>query len=229
MKKILLEYASMFAYTITGLIFGFSFFLLFLNFYHMDELADTADVSAYNDTSKVSVENKLNMIRNNINVYDQNSYTGSINIYGLNNAKLRMEACLEILESDEMMRYFDLDTIGIQDAYNFTRDFRNIVLNDCVAMQINSMFSTDTVSTLPNFNVIEPYVKLSINNLLNSTNYVQNNLENSDHYYFSTNVNKINFFDIVEDSYVDTMNNYQYTLDLIVEISNWYKDIVIGG
>ena len=229
MKKILLEYASMFAYTITGLIFGLSFFLLFLNFYHMDELADTVDVSTYNDTSKVSVENKLNMIRNNINVYDQNSYTGSINIYGLNNAKLRMEACLEILESDEMMRYFDLDTIGIQDTYNFTRDFRNIVLNDCVAMQINSMFSTDTVSTLPNFNVIEPYVKLSINNLLNSTNYVQNNLENSDHYYFSTNVNKINFFDIVEDSYVDTMNNYQYTLDLIVEISNWYKDIVIGG
>ena len=222
MKKILLEYASMFAYTITGLIFGFSFFLLFLNFYHMDELADTADVSAYNDTSKVSVENKINMIRNNIAVYDQDSYTGSINIYGLNNAKLRMEACLE-------MRYFDLDTIDIQDTYNFTRDFRNIVLNDCVAMQINSMFSTDTVSTLPNFNVIEPYVKLSINNLLNSTNYVQNNLENSDHYYFSTNVNKINFFDIVEDSYVDTMNNYQYTLDLIVEISNWYKDIVIGG
>ena len=229
MKKILLEYASMFAYTITGLIFGFSFFLLFLNFYHMDELADTVDVSTYNDTSKVSVENKLNMIRNNIAVYDQDSYTGSINIYGLNNAKLRMEACLEILESDEMMRYFDLDTIDIQDTYNFTRDFRNIVLNDCVAMQINSMFSTDTVSTLPNFNVIEPYVKLSINNLLNSTNYVQNNLENSDHYYFSTNVNKINFFDIVEDSYVDTMNNYQYTLDLIVEISNWYKDIVIGG
>ena len=96
MKKILLEYASMFAYTITGLIFGFSFFLLFLNFYHMDELADTADVSAYNDTSKVSVENKINMIRNNIAVYDQDSYTGSINIYGLNNAKLRMEACLEI-------------------------------------------------------------------------------------------------------------------------------------
>lgn len=229
MKKVLLEYASMFAYTITGLIFGLSFFLLFLNFYHMDELADTVDVSTYNDTSKVSVENKLNMIRNNINVYDQNSYTGSLNIYGLNNAKLRIEACLEIFESDEMMKYFDLDTIGINDAYNFTRDFRNIVLNDCIAMQINSMFNTDTVSTLPNFDIIEPYVKLNINNLLNSTDYVQDNLENSDHYYFSTNINKINFFDIVEDSYVDTMNNYQYTLDLIVEISNWYKNAVIGG
>lgn len=229
MKKVLLEYASMFAYTITGLIFGLSFFLLFLNFYHMDELADTVDVSTYNDTSKVSVENKLNMIRNNINVYDQNSYTGSLNIYGLNNAKLRIEACLEIFESDEMMKYFDLDTIGINDAYNFTRDFRNIVLNDCIAMQINSMFNTDTVSTLPNFDIIEPYVKLNINNLLRSTDYVQDNLENSDHYYFSTNINKINFFDIVEDSYVDTMNNYQYTLDLIVEISNWYKNAVIGG
>ena len=35
MKKVLLEYANVFAYTITGLVFGLSFFLLFINFYHI--------------------------------------------------------------------------------------------------------------------------------------------------------------------------------------------------
>ena len=33
MKKFLLEYANLIAYTITGLIFGLSFFLIFINFY----------------------------------------------------------------------------------------------------------------------------------------------------------------------------------------------------
>ena len=65
--------------------------------------------------------------------------------------------------------------------------------------------------------------------MLNSYSYIQNNIENSDHYYFTTETNKNNFFNLVEDSYTDTMNNYQSTLDLLVEISNWYRSIVIGG
>ena len=38
MKKILFEYINIFAYVIVGLAFGFSFFLLFLNFYHYKEV-----------------------------------------------------------------------------------------------------------------------------------------------------------------------------------------------
>ena len=37
MKKVLLEYASMIGYTVTGLVFGVAFFLLFINFYHSQE------------------------------------------------------------------------------------------------------------------------------------------------------------------------------------------------
>ena len=229
MKKVLLEYANVFAYTITGLIFGLSFFLLFINFYHMQELAETVDVSSYNDTNKATVESKIETIRNNISVYNQSTYTGSLNIYGLNTVQLKLQDCLEILESEDMMKYFELDEIGIKDSYNFTLDFKNKILNDCLVMQVKSMFNTDTVSMLPNFNVIKPYVELNLDTLLDSTNYVQSNIENSDHYYFSTETNKANFFNLVDDSYSDVMNSYQNSLDLLVEVSNWYRNVVLGG
>ena len=229
MKKVLLEYANVFAYTITGLVFGLSFFLLFINFYHMQELAETVDVSSYNDTNKVSVESKIETIRNNISVYNQSTYTGSLNIYGLNTVQLKLQDCLEILESEDMMKYFELDEIGINDSYNFTLDFKNKILNDCLVMQVKSMFNTDTVAMLPNFNIIKPYVDLNLDTLLDSTNYVQSNIENSDHYYFSTETNKANFFNLVDDSYSDIMNSYQHSLDLLVEVSNWYRNVVLGG
>lgn len=229
MKKVLLEYANVFAYTITGLIFGLAFFLLFINFYHMQELAETVDVSAYNDTNKASVEEKIETIRNNINVYNQSTYNGYLNIYGLNTVQLKLQDCLEIIESEDMMKYFELDEIGINDSYNFTVDFKNKILNDCLVMQVKSLFNTDTVATLPNFDTIKPYVELDLEALLDSTNYVQSNIENSDHYYFSTETNKANFFNLVDDSYSDIMNSYQNSLDLLVEVSNWYRDIVIGG
>lgn len=229
MKKVLLEYANVFAYTITGLVFGLSFFLLFINFYHMQELAETVDVSSYNDTNKATVESKIETIRNNISVYNQSTYTGSLNIYGLNTVQLKLQDCLEILESEDMMKYFELDEIGINDSYNFTLDFKNKILNDCLVMQVKSMFNTDTVAMLPNFNIIKPYVELNLDTLLDSTNYVQSNIENSDHYYFSTETNKANFFNLVDDSYSDVMNSYQNYLDLLVEISNWYRNVVLGG
>ena len=223
MKKIL------FAYTITGLIFGLAFFLLFINFYHMQELNTKVDMTAYNQNNKALVEEKLETIRNNINVYNQSTYNGSLNIYGLNTVQIKLQNCLEILESKDMMKYFELGEVGINDSYNFSLDFKNKILNDCLVMQIKSLFNTDTVATLPNFYIIKPYVDLDLDTLLGSTDYIQSNIENSDHYYFSTDNNKTNFFDLTEDSYSSVMNNYQNSLDLMVEISNWYRSIVIGG
>lgn len=229
MKKVLLEYANLIAYTITGLIFGLSFFLIFINFYHMEEINTPADVSAYNATNKQLINDKIATIKNNISVYDQSSYTGSLNIYGLNTAKIKLEECVKALESEELVKYFDQNTVYVKDVYDFSIDFKNIVLNDCLVMQLKSMFSTDTIATLPNYNIIKPYVDLNIDNLLDSSSYVQSNLENVDHYYFSTDINKTNFFDLTEDSYADIMNTYQNSLDLLVEVSNWYRSVVVGG
>ena len=195
----------------------------------MEEINTPADVSAYNATNKQLINDKIATIKNNISVYDQSSYTGSLNIYGLNTAKIKLEECVKALESEELVTYFDQNTVYVKDLYDFSIDFKNIVLNDCLVMQLKSMFSTDTVATLPNYNIIKPYVDLNIDNLLDSSSYVQSNLENVDHYYFSTDINKANFFDLTEDSYADIMNTYQNSLDLLVEVSNWYRSVVVGG
>ena len=229
MKKFLLEYANLIAYTITGLIFGLSFFLIFINFYHMEEINIPSDVSAYNDTNMQLINDKIATIKNNISVYNQNSYTGGLNIYGLNTVQIKLEECVKVLESEDLTKYFNQDVIYIKDVYDFSISFKNMVLNDCLVMQLKSMFNTDTVATLPNYNIIKPYVDLNINNLLDSSSYVQANLENVDHYYFSTEINKANFFDLTEDSYADMMNTYQNSLDLLVEVSNWYRSVVVGG
>ena len=189
MKKILLEYVNVFAYTIIGLIFGLAFFLLFLNFYHMQELDAKVDVISYNENNRVKAEEKIATIKNNINVYNQSTYNGTLNIYGLNTVQIKLQNCLEILESDEVMKYFKLDKIGVKDSYNFSIDFKNRILNDCLVMQIKSIFNTDTVASLPNFSIIRPFVELDIDTLLGTTDYVQSNIENSDHFYFSTTNN----------------------------------------
>lgn len=229
MKKILLDYANTFAYTVIGLVFGLAFFLLFINFYHMQELDTRVDVVSYNANNKTQVEEKIAIIKNNISVYNQTAYNGPLNIYGLNTVQIKLQNCLEILESEEMMRYLELTEIGIKDSYHFSLDFKNKILNDCLVMQIKSIFNTDTVATLPNFNAIKPYVELNLDTLLGSVDYIQSNIENSDHYHFNTDNNRANFFNLVDDSYTGVMNNYQSSLDLMVEVSNWYRSIVIGG
>ena len=229
MKKLLLEYANIFAYTITGLVFGCAFFLLFINFYHMQELSETVDVSQYNDNNKASIESKVQTIKDNIGVYSQSTYRGNISIYGLNNVQSRLQSCVEIIESEEMMKYLELDEIDLNDSYNFVIDYKNYILNDCLVMQVVSMFNNNTVEILPNYNLIFPFAQVNIDNLLSSIEYIQNNIENSDHYYFTTDSNKDNFFDLVKDSYTSTMKEYQNTLDLLVEISYWYRNVVLGG
>lgn len=229
MKKLLLEYANLIGYTITGLIFGLSFFLLFINFYHYEEINTTYDASSNVVTNKENINSKISTIKNNISVYNTNNYSGNLNVYGLNSMQLKLQSCVEILESEDMMKYFDINSVQLKDVYNFASDFNNNVLNDCFVMQLKSGFNEDTVSSLPNANIIKPYTDITFENLVSSTDYIISNVENADHYYFSTTNNKDNFFNLTEDSYLSLSFAYQNTLDFLVEVSNWYRMIVVGG
>ncbi len=229
MKKILLDYINIIGYAFTGLIFGLTFFLLFINFYHFEELKYETDMTSFNATTKADIESKLQTIKNNISVYDQSTYTGNNNIYGLNNVKIKLESCVEAIESEEMMNYFNDNEISILDTYNLLRTYNNKILNNCLVMQVKAMFNSAAVATLPNYNIIKPYVDLNADMLITSLSYVENNLENSDHFYYTTSNNKNNFFNIVDDSYYEIIGNYQDTLDLLVLISDWYRTVVTGG
>ena len=62
MKRVLLEYINIFAYAIIGLVFGFSFFLLFINFYHYKEINETVNVSEEMLDNKQKTEEKIYLL-----------------------------------------------------------------------------------------------------------------------------------------------------------------------
>ena len=80
MKKILFEYINIFAYVIVGLVFGFSFFLLFLNFYHYKEVNTKINVSANVVDNREKTAEKLNKIKTNASLYQQSTFNGKNNI-----------------------------------------------------------------------------------------------------------------------------------------------------
>ena len=94
----------MFAYALTGLVFGFSFFLLFLNFYHYKELGTKIDVSSEVVANDQKTKEKLEKIKTNINSYQQNSYQGRNNIYDMNSIQIKLNNCVKVFESDEYLK-----------------------------------------------------------------------------------------------------------------------------
>ena len=72
MSKKIRNYLGLLAYTITGLIFGFAFFLLFLNIYHTSEVnskyvKSSEEIDAYNDFlgNLTLLKNKIDKINLN--------------------------------------------------------------------------------------------------------------------------------------------------------------------
>ncbi len=229
MKKLLLEYASIIGYTIVGLIFGLSFFLLFINFYHVKELSEVVNVSTYMATNRENVETKINKIKQNVATYNQSTYKGPQNVFDMNSVQIRLNTCVNIFQDEEGKSFLNKQEIDLQDAYKFNLYYQNTVLNDCVVMQLNTLGSETSAIGIPALQNIRPFVRLNIDHLLTTPAYVGSTIKNADAYYFSNNANKSSIFHLTRDSYYATMTNYQHVLDLLLEISEWYKNVAIGG
>ncbi len=230
MKKLLLEYLKVFGYAITGLVFGLSFFLLFLNFYHSREVNLVVDVTTDEQTTTQEIQNKLNIVKQNSASYSQNAYRGSHSVYDMNGVQIRLNRCVEVFESEKANQLTTKKQVTLKDVYDLNYFYRNNILNDCVVMQLNAFSSNSTMyQELTSLATTRPFVTLNINYLLKSEDYVAANLENGDSYYFSNDMNRGSVFNLVKDSYQSTMRDYQNALDLLVEISSWYQKEVVGG
>ena len=229
MKKMLLEYINIFAYALTGLVFGFSFFLLFLNFYHYKELSTKIDVSSEVVANDQKTKEKLEKIKTNINSYQQNSYQGRNNIYDMNSIQIKLNNCVKVFESDEYKELASKQTVELRDVYKLGKFYQNNILNDCVVMQLNTFIDEDNSFNIESLKNIRPFIKTTINEQLSSNSYITSNLESADNYYFTNDISKSSIFFLAKDSYNSINTNYQNTLDLLVELSNWYYNEVMGG
>lgn len=229
MKKMLLEYINIFAYALTGLVFGFSFFLLFLNFYHYKELSTKIDVSSEVVANDQKAKEKLEKIKTNINSYQQNSYQGRNNIYDMNSIQIKLNNCVKVFESDEYKELASKQTVELRDVYKLGKFYQNNILNDCVVMQLNTFIDENNSFNIESLKNIRPFIKTTINEQLSSNGYITSSLENADNYYFTNDISRSSIFFLAKDSYNSINTNYQNTLDLLVELSDWYHNEVIGG
>ena len=229
MKRVLLEYINIFAYAIIGLVFGFSFFLLFINFYHYKEINETVNVSEEMLDNKQKTEEKIEKIKTNINSYKQATYSGKNNIYDMNGLQIKLNNCVKVFENKEYNKLANKKNIQIKDVYELSRFYQNNLLNECIVLQINNLTDEKTSYLIDSLSMIRPFIKTNVNQLLSNNNYIISNLENADNYYFTTDISKSSIFYLAKDSYNAINKNYQNTLDFLVEISEWYKNETVGG
>lgn len=229
MKKILLEYINVFAYAVVGIVFGFSFFLLFINFYHYKEINETINVKEEMENYKQKTEEKLTKIKDNISLYQQNTYNGKNNIYDMNSIQIKLNSCVKSFESEEYKNLANKENIEIKDVYKLGKFYQNTILNDCVVLQLSSLADESSSYSITSLSTIRPFLKTNINQLLSSNGYITSSLENADNYYFTNDISKSSIFFLAKDSYSAINKNYQNTLDFLVEISKWYKSEVVGG
>lgn len=229
MKKVLLEYINIFAYTVVGMVFGFSFFLLFINFYHYKEINSTINVKEEMLDNKQKTEEKITKIKNNINLYQQNTYNGKNNIYDMNGIQIKLNSCVNNFESEEYKKLTNKENVEIKDVYELGKFYQNTILNDCVVLQLSGLADDNSSYSIASLSIIRPFLRTNINQLLSSNGYIISNLESDDNYYFTNDISKSSIFFLAKDSYNAINKNYQNTLDFLVEISEWYKNEVVGG
>lgn len=231
MKKVLLEYSSIIGYTIIGLIFGLSFFLLFLNFYHYNEVNYYYQKS--NDDLNLSSELKeqLNAIEENINFFDINLYSGNEDIYSLDDVGNRLKLCVKNINDSEFFEVLDKNKISILDVYKLEQSYENDIVNECLVKQLYDLTILDENSTvkISSLEVISPLLETSIMELKDDNNYVKNNIRNNSSYYFSSNSSKLSVFNMTRDSYYEVISSYRGAINLIEDVSIWYKKVVMGG
>lgn len=228
MKKFLMEYVEIIGYTATGLIFGISFFLLLFNFYHAKEVSTTFVKSdSYVD---VYTKNKprLEQIKNNTASFDANNYRGSNIQSELISIKAKIDICVSSFESTKANKIFTKKEVGVLDVYNLLSYYQSDIVNDCITLQLYSLKNYKGNLSSPSLEHVKPYIESNASLLSNDLDYVKRNLQNNSSLSFSSDYNKINVFNLTRESYTRIETSYQNSIDLLFNVSEWFRKFVGG-
>ena len=114
--KIIKEFFYVFAFSITGLIFGFSFFLLFSNIYSYKEVNSSyvvqdTDLSVYKEMKR-----KLTSIREIANSFNSSNYNGSEDLFGMVQLQSKLNICVDKIDTSSFDRLLTKNKIYIKDT-----------------------------------------------------------------------------------------------------------------
>lgn len=224
MKKFLVEYISIIGYVVTGLVFSLAIFVLLINFYHYKDVNEAYTKAGSAVSPYTANKSKIDEIKSNSNVYDPNNFKSSPNNLAYMNIKSKLDQCVNSYESSSINKIFDKKTISVKDDYDLLTNYQNDIVNNCIVLNI---YSIDLPGT--SYEAIKPFVDSNSKMIMNDTEYVKKSIQNNSSYQFSTNYAKTNVFDLTRDSYTKISSSYNSSVDLVLEVSRWFKNYITGG
>lgn len=228
MKKILLEYSKIIGYTITGFVFGLSFFLLFLNFYHFNEVNSSFVKSDSDLAISNKLKSKIELIHNNSSLFNVGNYQESEDSASLALIKSRLDSCVNSLNNQEAFDILNKKVISITDVYELEQLYQNEVVNECLIKQLYNLTEESNNIKISSLNTMAPFFKTNIDSLSTSTEYVRSSIKNNSSYSFNSNSAKLNILDTTKDSYYQVVDSYNKAINFVLDVSSWYKE-VLGG
>ena len=227
MMKIFKEYINILGYIITGILFGFCSFILFINLYHYRSVNEKYINDSDNKITSSIVKQKIEIIKNNTSS-DINNYKGNSNINDLASAKSRINSCAKVLDNEKMYQIIDKEQLDIYDVYKFQQYYQMEIANECLIKQLYELALPEENNKIDSLNLIKPFLYDNINRLKDGTDYVKKVLKSNSNYYFTSDVSKSDIYDIIGDSYNEVLNNYLAAINVVSDVSAWYKK-EIGG
>lgn len=229
MKKILVEYSNIVAYTISGLVFGFAFFLLFLNLYHYEDVNDTYIKQDSDYQINREIKEKLNSTTQNINTVNLN--TMNQNYTNLSTIQTKLNICMDKINNSKLDGLLQKEKISISDVYEMQQFYKIDIANECLVKQLYELTATDNFvfSTMPTYSSAIPFIEDNINELKGSTDYVEKIIKNNSSYNFTSRSTKSDVYDQLKDSYYSIISDYANVVDFIYDISVLYKNMAGGS
>ena len=134
--KIIKEFSYVFAFSITGLIFGFSFFLLFSNIYSYKEVNSSYEVQDTEFTTYKEMKQKLNSIREIANSFDSNNYKGQEDLFSMVQVQSKLNTCVDKIDTSSFDKLLTKNKIYIKDNYEMQQYYQSVISDECLVKQL---------------------------------------------------------------------------------------------
>lgn len=215
------DFCKTFGNSILGLIFGLSFFLLFLNFYHYREVNQ---VYVKQDTDTLIYHGMKDKLQKIDEISNPNQvYQGSSDFMSMSQIQSRLNLCVQKIDVEEFDHLLTKKKISISDVYQIQQFYQSEIADECMVKQFYDLIFSDSNSSVSGMDELRPFLENEINTFIKSTDYVQKNIKSNSSYFFSSDNSKATIYDPLKDSYYTLLNDYQNAIDFLYDIALWYQ------
>lgn len=207
LKFNILDFVS---YLIITFIMGLSFFLLFINIYHCNEVNYVYEKDVEEFFVSNELKEEVSAISLKLTTVNLENYTDNSNYSLLVDTNDRINKCVSILNSENLYNSLDKEKMNILDIYEFQENYENNIVDECLVKQLYGIVDLGDESDIMN-----NFIKNNIDIILTDVSYVKNNLLNNSSYYFSTNASKNNVFNLYKESYYQIVSSYRKTVNFV--------------